>query len=75
MGVGTILEARQIFLLAFGEGKAPVLAQAVEHPISKSIAASFLQEHDNAKIVLDEAAARTTHTLSLSLGSRRMHLG
>lgn len=57
MGVGTILEARQVFLLAFGEGKAPVLAQAVEDEISKSIAASFLQEHDNAMIVLDEAAA------------------
>lgn len=57
MGVGTILEARQIYLLAFGEGKAPVVAQAVEQEVSKSIAASFLQEHYNAKIVLDEAAA------------------
>ena len=57
MGVGTILEARQVYLLAFGEGKAPVVAQAVEGEVSKSIAASFLQEHANAKIVLDEAAA------------------
>lgn len=57
MGVGTILEARQIYLLAFGESKAHVLAQAVEQPVSKTIAASFLQEHSNAKIVLDEAAA------------------
>jgi len=57
MGVGTILEAKQIYLLAFGEGKAPVVAQAVEGAVSTSIAASFLQEHANAKIVLDEAAA------------------
>lgn len=57
MGVGTILEAKQVYLMAFGEGKAPVVAQAVEGPISTSIAASFLQEHVNAKIVLDEAAA------------------
>lgn len=57
MGVGTILEARQIYLLAFGEGKAPVVAQAIEGEVSKSIAASFLQEHGNAKIVMDEAAA------------------
>ena len=57
MGVGTILEARQVYLLAFGEGKAPVVARAVENEISKSIAASFLQEHNNAKIFLDEAAA------------------
>ncbi len=57
MGVGTILEARQIYLLAFGEGKAPIIAQAIEGEVSKSIAASFLQEHANAKIVMDEAAA------------------
>ena len=57
MGVGTILEARQVYLLAFGEGKAPVVAQAVEGEISKAIAASFLQEHRQAKIVLDNAAA------------------
>ena len=57
MGVGTILEARQVYLLAFGEGKARVVAQAVENEISKSVAASFLQEHANARICLDEAAA------------------
>ena len=57
MGVGTILEARQIYLMAFGEGKASIVAQAIEGEVSKSIAASFLQEHQNAKFVLDEAAA------------------
>lgn len=57
MGVGTILEARQIYLLAFGEGKALIVAQAIEGEVSKSIAASFLQEHPHAKIVMDEAAA------------------
>lgn len=57
MGVGTILGAKQIYLLAFGEGKASVVAHAVEGEISTSIAASFLQEHSDAKIVLDEAAA------------------
>ncbi len=57
MGVGTILDARQIYLLAFGEGKASVVAQAVEGEVSKSVAASFLQEHPNAKIVLGQAAA------------------
>jgi len=57
MGVGTILEAKQVYLLAFGEGKAPVISQAVEGGISTSIAASFLQEHSSAKIILDQAAA------------------
>ena len=57
MGVGTILAARRVLLLCFGEHKAPVIAQAVEGPISSSVAASFLQEHPNASLMLDEAAA------------------
>ena len=57
MGVGTILAARQIVLLAFGEHKAPVIRRAVEGDISITVAASFLQEHDNAQFVLDAAAA------------------
>jgi glucosamine-6-phosphate deaminase len=57
MGVGTILAARQIIMLAFGEHKAPIIARAVEGEVSPTIAASFLQEHANAKVVMDEAAA------------------
>jgi glucosamine-6-phosphate deaminase len=57
MGVGTILAARQIVLMAFGEGKATVVAKAVEGEISPSVAASFLQTHPQSCFVLDEAAA------------------
>ncbi|MDC0937215.1 glucosamine-6-phosphate deaminase, partial [Pirellulales bacterium] len=57
MGVGTILDAGQIILMAWGEGKTRIIRQAVEGEISTSVAASFLQEHPNAQIVLDEAAA------------------
>ncbi|MFG0330201.1 MAG: glucosamine-6-phosphate deaminase [Phycisphaerales bacterium] len=57
MGVGTILDARRIVLLAFGEHKAAIVRRAVEEPITPSVAASFLQEHPNARIVLDSAAA------------------
>ncbi len=57
MGVGTILESRRIIMMAFGEGKAVVVAQAVEGPITQTVAASFLQNHPNALVVLDEAAA------------------
>lgn len=57
MGVGTILSAKQVILIAFGEHKAPVIAAAIEGPITNSIAASFLQEHPNATVYLDEAAA------------------
>jgi glucosamine-6-phosphate deaminase len=57
MGVGSILEARQIIMLAFGEHKSYIVAKAVEGDVSAAIAASFLQEHPNAQVVLDEAAA------------------
>jgi glucosamine-6-phosphate deaminase len=57
MGVGTILESREICLLAFGEHKAPTLRRAVEGEVSSTVAASFLQEHPNTTFFLDEAAA------------------
>ena len=58
MGVGTILEAREICLLAFGEHKASVLRKAVEDDVSVQVSASFLQEHRNKTTVfVDEAAA------------------
>ena len=57
MGVGTALRARRVIMMAFGENKAPVIARAVEGPITKSVAASFLQEHSDATVMLDEAAA------------------
>src|SRR5207248_531083 len=57
MGVGTILAAKRIVMLAFGEGKAPVVARAVEGQITSAVAASFLQQHPHATVYLDEAAA------------------
>ncbi|MCY2929376.1 MAG: glucosamine-6-phosphate deaminase [Planctomycetota bacterium] len=57
MGVATILEAKQILLLAFGENKSAVLSHAIEGPVTESIPASFLQQHGNTRILLDEAAA------------------
>jgi glucosamine-6-phosphate deaminase len=57
MGVDTILNARRVVLMAWGEHKAPVIRKAVEGEITAHIAASFLQQHPNARIVLDSAAA------------------
>ncbi len=57
MGVGTILDARRLLLIAFGENKAPIVARAVEGPVTSSISASYLQEHPNAQILMGEAAA------------------
>lgn len=57
MGIGTIMEARQVVLLAFGPDKARAVAEAVEGPITAMNPASILQLHPVAKIVLDEPAA------------------
>ena len=56
-GVGTILEAKRIFLLAWGEGKAAAIRDAVEGPISSDCPASALQGHPNVTFLLDEGAA------------------
>jgi glucosamine-6-phosphate deaminase len=57
MGVGSIMDARRVILMAWGEGKAPVVKRAVEDEVTPQVAASFLQQHPNAKVVLDNAAA------------------
>ena len=57
MGTGTILESRTAILLAFGKGKAPAIAGAVEGAISHMNQASALQMHRNAIFIVDEDAA------------------
>ncbi|OON81468.1 glucosamine-6-phosphate deaminase [Streptomyces tsukubensis] len=56
-GIGTILEARHLVLLATGEGKAEAVAQTVEGPVAAVVPASALQLHRHATVVVDEAAA------------------
>lgn len=57
MGIGTIMEARENLLLAFGDNKADAIAAAVEGPISSINPASVLQMHPTVKVILDEPAA------------------
>lgn len=57
MGIGTIMAAREIFLMAWGESKAAVIRKAVEEGITDTIPTSFLQNHTNTTILLDRAAA------------------
>ncbi|MFM9025037.1 MAG: glucosamine-6-phosphate deaminase [Planctomycetaceae bacterium] len=57
MGVGSILDARKVVLLAFGEHKAPIVRKAVEEPACSLVSASALQQHADARFVLDCAAA------------------
>ena len=57
MGIGTIMKARKIFLMAWGEGKAKVIARAIEGEVTDSLPASYLQEHSDVTFILDEASA------------------
>lgn len=57
MGVGTIMKARKIILLAWGEGKAKILQKTIEGNISDEVPASFLQQHPNVQVIVDQWAA------------------
>jgi glucosamine-6-phosphate deaminase len=58
MGMGTILSARHIVLLATGASKAAIVAKALQGPITTRVPASLLQGHPRVVCVLDRAAAR-----------------
>ncbi len=57
MGIGTIMEAREIFLLAFGKKKSSCVAQMVEGAVTAMVPASVLQFHPRTRVFLDEEAA------------------
>ncbi len=57
MGVATILDAREIALVATGEHKAMIVRRAVEGDVSPDVAATYLQRHPRATVHLDAAAA------------------
>jgi len=55
-GLGTILRARHLVLLAFGPGKAAAVAAALEGPVSASTPGSVVQLHPKVTVIVDEAA-------------------
>ncbi|MGL4799828.1 MAG: glucosamine-6-phosphate deaminase [Cellulosilyticaceae bacterium] len=57
MGIGTIMTAKSILLLASGKGKAPILAEMLTGKVDPRVPASILQFHPNVTVVLDEEAA------------------
>jgi glucosamine-6-phosphate deaminase len=57
MGISTILKARRIFLMAWGQLKAPVIQKAVEGNLTEQVPASLLQQHNDCTFILDEVAA------------------
>lgn len=57
MGINSIMRAKKIILMAWGNGKAPVVQKSVESHVTEQIPASLLQQHDNTLFVLDDQAA------------------
>ena len=57
MGIGTILEARKILLLATGASKSEAIAKSIEGPITAAVSASALQLHPDVTFIVDDAAA------------------
>lgn len=64
IGIGTILEARKILLVAYGENKAKIVREATEGPMTDRVPASFLRDHPDATFLLDEAAGAELTGLS-----------
>lgn len=57
MGVGTIMEARRLLMLASGAGKADIIREMVEGPVTSEVPASVLQMHPWATVILDEPSS------------------
>lgn len=57
MGIGTILGAREVVLVATGEAKARIVARALTGPVTTRVPASLLQAHPNVRVLLDRDAA------------------
>ena len=58
MGIDTIMNAKSIIMTAWGEDKAAIVGNIVEGDITGDRPASYLQEHDNIELVIDETAAQ-----------------
>ena len=72
MGIGTIMEARELLMLVTGEAKAEALRAAVEGPLTAMVPASMIQMHRKAYVIVDRAAASLLsgeHTTTLEAAS------
>jgi glucosamine-6-phosphate deaminase len=57
MGLGTIMNAREIILMAWGEGKAKIIKKVIEEGVTEMVPASYLQGHKAVSFILDDASA------------------
>ena len=75
MGIKSIMKARAIYLMGWGDHKAAILKRAIEGPVLSTVPATFLQKHPNVKIYLDTSAASETNPFPVSLAHRYVQLG
>lgn len=57
MGVASVLKARTIYLMAYGQNKAQIVSETLTNEITDQVPATYLQKHDNTVFVLDNEAA------------------
>lgn len=57
MGIGTVMSAKRIVLLAWGANKADIVKKTIEEDITGEVPATYLQEHNNTTFILDDEAA------------------
>lgn len=57
MGIDTIMKARKVFIMAWGEGKAGIAKEAIEGKISSTVPATYLQQHPDVEFILDAGSA------------------
>ena len=74
MGIGTIMDAKNILLLGLGQHKSKAVADLVEGPLSSFCPGSVLQNHKNALIVLDQLAASNLKLYDYYIHSEKMNV-
>ena len=57
MGIASIMAAKKIILMAYGENKAEAISKTVNGPVTEEVPASILQKHPDVTLIVDEAAA------------------
>ncbi len=57
MGIQSIMSAKKIILMAYGENKAEAIANTVHGPVTEDVPSSILQTHPDVVIIVDEEAA------------------
>jgi glucosamine-6-phosphate deaminase len=73
MGIGTIMDAKQILLLGLGKHKSKAIAEVIEGPVSSFFPGSILQQHKNVIVVVDKHAASDLKLYDYYIHTEKMH--